>query len=187
MVEFRKWRNCNVSLSSRKNVRHALSSSGEGKGVALSSSSSSNRIRSVFGIFPSWGLSQKLSRVIGPNRAREVSLTATLEMGSELLNKARQIAEAIIKNNQDLVLRYKAVINDGFKLDLTRALALEKSHYLQFKVLAEHGLFAMYLSEDLKNHILRSVPPHCPLHRHDLHDPFVKTLEYLVQTMEFLR
>ncbi|KAL0457507.1 UNVERIFIED_CONTAM: putative enoyl-CoA hydratase 1, peroxisomal [Sesamum latifolium] len=29
-----------------------------------------------FGIFPSWGLSQKLSRIIGPSRAREVSLTA---------------------------------------------------------------------------------------------------------------
>ncbi|KAG5632518.1 hypothetical protein H5410_004235 [Solanum commersonii] len=94
-----------------------------------------------FGIFPSWGLSQKLSRIIGPNRAREVSLTATpinaeqaeswglvnyVVDRSELLNKARQIAEAIIKNNQDLVLRYKAVINDGFKHDLTRALALEK-------------------------------------------------------------
>lgn len=45
---------------------------------------------------------------------------------SELLKKARQIAEAIIKNNHDLVLKYKAVINDGFKQDLTRALALEK-------------------------------------------------------------
>ncbi|KAL3505620.1 hypothetical protein ACH5RR_031002 [Cinchona calisaya] len=94
-----------------------------------------------FGIFPSWGLSQKLSRVIGPNRAREVSLTAmpiTAEQaekwglvnhvveGSELLKKARQIAEAIIKNNQNLVLRYKAVINDGFKQDLAHALSLEK-------------------------------------------------------------
>ncbi|KAM3324042.1 putative enoyl-CoA hydratase 1, peroxisomal [Capsicum chacoense] len=94
-----------------------------------------------FGIFPSWGLSQKLSRVIGPNRAREVSLTAmpiNAEQAerwglvnyvvdrSELLNKARQIAEAIIKNNHDMVLRYKAVINDGFKQELTRALALEK-------------------------------------------------------------
>lgn len=94
-----------------------------------------------FGIFPSWGLSQKLSRVIGPNKAREVSLTATpltadqaerlgfvnhVVERSELLNKARQIAEAIIKNNQDMVLRYKAVINDGFKLDLGSALALEK-------------------------------------------------------------
>ncbi|KAK6160968.1 hypothetical protein DH2020_004349 [Rehmannia glutinosa] len=94
-----------------------------------------------FGIFPSWGLSQKLSRIIGPSRAREVSLAAvpiTAEQAekwglvnhvvekNELLQKARQIAEAMIKNNQDLVLRYKAVINDGFKLDLGHALALEK-------------------------------------------------------------
>ncbi|KAA8531217.1 hypothetical protein F0562_005869 [Nyssa sinensis] len=94
-----------------------------------------------FGIFPSWGLSQKLSRIIGPNRAREVSLTAmpiTAEQaerwglanhvveGSELLKKAREVAEAITKNNQDLVLRYKSVINDGLKLQLGHALALEK-------------------------------------------------------------
>lgn len=44
----------------------------------------------------------------------------------QLLKKAREIAEAIIKNNHDLVLRYKSVINDGLKLDLGRALALEK-------------------------------------------------------------
>lgn len=94
-----------------------------------------------FGIFPSWGLSQKLSRIIGPNRAREISLTATpiladqaerwglvnhVVEGSELLKKARQVAEAIIKNNQDMVLRYKAVINDGFKRDLSDSLKLEK-------------------------------------------------------------
>ncbi|KAK9288551.1 hypothetical protein L1049_017552 [Liquidambar formosana] len=94
-----------------------------------------------FGIFPSWGLSQKLSRIIGPNKAREVSLTAMpllaeqaerlgfvnhVVEGSELLKKARQVAEAIIKNNQDMVLRYKSVINDGLKLDLGHALALEK-------------------------------------------------------------
>ncbi|KAL6982337.1 hypothetical protein U1Q18_015831 [Sarracenia purpurea var. burkii] len=94
-----------------------------------------------FGIFPSWGLSQKLSRIIGPNRAREVSLTAmplTAEQAerwglvnhlveeSELLKKAREVAEAILKNNQDLVLRYKSVINDGIKLDLGHALTLEK-------------------------------------------------------------
>lgn len=94
-----------------------------------------------FGIFPSWGLSQKLSRIIGVNKAREVSLTATPltaetaeKLGfvnhvverSELLTKAREIAEAIMKNNQDLVLRYKSVINDGIKLDLHHALLLEK-------------------------------------------------------------
>ncbi|XP_020108716.1 probable enoyl-CoA hydratase 1, peroxisomal [Ananas comosus] len=94
-----------------------------------------------FGIFPSWGLSQKLSRIIGPNRAREVSLTGmpiTAEMAekwglvnhvvdsSEVLNKAIEIAEAITRNNRDMVLRYKSVINDGFKLDLAHALDLEK-------------------------------------------------------------
>lgn len=94
-----------------------------------------------FGIFPSWGLSQKLSRIIGPNKAREVSLGAiplTAEQaeklgfvnhvveGSELMSKAREIAEAIAKNNQDLVLRYKSVINDGLRLNLADALALEK-------------------------------------------------------------
>ncbi|KAL1334945.1 hypothetical protein HN51_063880 [Arachis hypogaea] len=94
-----------------------------------------------FGIFPSWGLSQKLSRIIGVNKAREVSLTATpltaevaeklgfvnhVVEDSEVLKKSREIAEAIMKNNQDLVLRYKSVINDGIKLDLGRALSLEK-------------------------------------------------------------
>ncbi|OIW00149.1 hypothetical protein TanjilG_29139 [Lupinus angustifolius] len=94
-----------------------------------------------FGIFPSWGLSQKLSRIIGVNKAREVSLTATpltaevaerlgfvnhvVEEG-ELLKKSREIADAIVKNNQDMVLRYKSVINDGIKLDLGHALSLEK-------------------------------------------------------------
>ncbi|OMO58488.1 Crotonase superfamily [Corchorus olitorius] len=100
-----------------------------------------------FGIFPSWGLSQKLPRVIGPNKAREVSLTATPltaeqaeKLGfvnyvveeSELLKKARQIAAAIVKNNQDLVIRYKSVINDGLKLDLHHALALEKERAHKF-------------------------------------------------------
>ena len=46
--------------------------------------------------------------------------------GRELLKKARQIAEAMIRNDRDLVQMYKAVINDGFKLDLEHGLALEK-------------------------------------------------------------
>lgn len=94
-----------------------------------------------FGIFPSWGLSQKLSRIIGPNKSREVSLSCiplTAEQaenlgfvnyvveGSELMKKAQEIAVSIAKNNQDLVLRYKSVIKDGLKLNLGDALALEK-------------------------------------------------------------
>lgn len=45
---------------------------------------------------------------------------------TELLKKSREIAEAMIKNNHDLVLRYKSVVNDGLKLDLQHALLLEK-------------------------------------------------------------
>ena len=43
-----------------------------------------------------------------------------------VLKKAKEVAEAILRNNRDMVLRYKSVINDGFKLDLHHALALEK-------------------------------------------------------------
>ncbi|CAL9781071.1 unnamed protein product [Musa acuminata subsp. burmannicoides] len=94
-----------------------------------------------FGIFPSWGLSQKLPRIIGISRAREVSLSGmaiTAEMAEkwglvnhvvdngEVLKKAKEVALAILRNNRDMVLMYKSVINDGFKLDLGHALALEK-------------------------------------------------------------
>lgn len=86
-------------------------------------------------------MSQKLSRIIGANKAREVSLTSmplTADVAGKLgfvnhvveegeaLKKAREIAEAIIKNEQGMVLRIKSVINDGLKLDLGHALTLEK-------------------------------------------------------------
>lgn len=93
--------------------------------------------------------------MIGPNRAREVSLTAMpvtadqaerwglvnhVVEGNELMKKAQEVAQAIIKNNQDLVLRYKAVINDGLKRDLGHALALEKVMILRHCFLCLHPL-----------------------------------------------
>jgi enoyl-CoA hydratase/carnithine racemase len=50
----------------------------------------------------------------------------------KVLKKAREAAEAIIKNNQDMVLKYKAVINDGLKLDLAHALSLERVVFQNF-------------------------------------------------------
>lgn len=94
-----------------------------------------------FGIFPSWGLSQKLSRLIGVNQARHVSLSAmpidatTAERWglvsqvvppAELMKTARALAETILSNHPGLVLEYKAVINDGLKLPLGEALDLEQ-------------------------------------------------------------
>ncbi|TYI41635.1 hypothetical protein ES332_A01G039600v1 [Gossypium tomentosum] len=101
----------------------------------------------LFGIVPSWGLSQKLPRIIGPNKAREVSLTAMpftseeaqklgfvnyVVEGTELLKKAREIARVVAHNNHDIVIRYKSLINDGFKLDLHQALALEKERAYKY-------------------------------------------------------
>lgn len=43
-----------------------------------------------------------------------------------VLKKAKEIAEAILRNNRNMVFMYRSVINDGFKLDLAHALALEK-------------------------------------------------------------
>lgn len=67
--------------------------------------------------------------VITAEMAEKWGLVNHVVEGSEVLKKAKQIAEAIIKNNQDMVLRYKSVINDGFKLDLANALNLEKVRF----------------------------------------------------------
>jgi len=92
------------------------------------------------GILPGWGLSQKLSRIIGINRAREMSLTgnfidaeraeawglvnrvcAAESLLEEALASAAQIADADPK----AVFALKALMNDGVKETLGDALVLE--------------------------------------------------------------
>ena len=92
------------------------------------------------GILPGWGLSQKLSRIIGINRAREMSLTgnfidaeraeawglvnrvcAAESLLEEALASAAQIADADAK----AVFALKALMNDGVKETLGDALVLE--------------------------------------------------------------
>ncbi|KAH7299274.1 hypothetical protein KP509_24G003200 [Ceratopteris richardii] len=100
-----------------------------------------------FGIFPSWGLSQKLPRIIGVNRAKELSLTgkaldaATAERwglvnkvveSKEVLKAAIAIAEEIVQNQQDMVVHYKRIINDGFRLSFGDGAALEKERAHKF-------------------------------------------------------
>ena len=92
------------------------------------------------GILPGWGLSQKLSRLIGINRAREISLTGNFvdahraeawglvnrvcsaeELVTEALASAAQIAEA----DPDTVVALKSLMNDGAKESLGEALEIE--------------------------------------------------------------
>lgn len=93
------------------------------------------------GIAPAWGLSQKLSRAIGPYRAREVSFTAQwvnaetaaawgfvnrVVPAEALLDTARAMAMEMCGALPELLRHYKAVIRDGFALPFGEAMVMEK-------------------------------------------------------------
>ncbi|MBL8349273.1 MAG: enoyl-CoA hydratase [Burkholderiaceae bacterium] len=99
------------------------------------------------GVAPGWGLSQKLSRAIGPYRAREVSLTGnwvSAEQAAawgfvnrvlppdELLPAARALALDMLGTLPEMLVRYKAIINDGFALAYGDGIALEKARAREF-------------------------------------------------------
>ncbi|HEY0651159.1 enoyl-CoA hydratase [Phenylobacterium sp.] len=92
------------------------------------------------GITPGWGLSQKLSRCIGPYRAKELSLTGNFlsaqqayEWGlvnrvvppDELMPVALALAQQMADVELDLLVVYKALIDDGYALAFGEGLGLE--------------------------------------------------------------
>ena len=92
------------------------------------------------GIMPGWGLSQKLSRIIGPSRAKELSFTgnfldaATAERwglvnrvvpGNELLGAATALARDMAGIETSFIQAYKKLIDDGYATGLGEGLALE--------------------------------------------------------------
>ncbi len=81
------------------------------------------------GIMPGWGLSQKLSRLIGIYRAKEISLTGNFLSAEqaerwglvnrvvapqELLPACRALAEDMLSCDPDVMRFYKRVIDEGF-------------------------------------------------------------------------
>ncbi|MEH3099342.1 enoyl-CoA hydratase [Sphingomonas adhaesiva] len=92
------------------------------------------------GVVPGWGLSQKLSRMIGPSRAKELSLSgnfldaATAERWGlvnrvvapdELLPAARRLAADIASADAAFIAGYKRLIDDGYALPFGEGMALE--------------------------------------------------------------
>jgi enoyl-CoA hydratase len=92
------------------------------------------------GILPGWGLSQKLSRLIGIYRAKELSFSGnyldakTAEAwglvnkvvpAAELMTAAKKLAADIATIPSDTVQTYKALIDDGFAMDFGESLKLE--------------------------------------------------------------
>ena len=89
------------------------------------------------GILPGWGLSQKLPRIVGIQRAREISFSGNffgaddaLRWGlvnrvlpdDELIPAAIDIASQISTALPDALYRIKSMINDGWGMDLRSAL-----------------------------------------------------------------
>ncbi|MEW6301175.1 MAG: enoyl-CoA hydratase [Thermodesulfobacteriota bacterium] len=92
------------------------------------------------GVMPGWGLSQKLSRVIGIYRAKELSLTGNylsaeqaaawglvnrVVAPEDLLPTCRALAADILSCEPDIVRSLKRVIDDGFATTLAEGLAIE--------------------------------------------------------------
>jgi enoyl-CoA hydratase len=97
------------------------------------------------GITPGWGLSQKLSRAIGPYRAKELSLTGNFldaqtayEWGlvnrvvapDELMPTAMKLAREMADIDGDMLVTYKAMIDDGYALAMGEGLKLEHERSL---------------------------------------------------------
>jgi enoyl-CoA hydratase len=92
------------------------------------------------GILPGWGLSQKLPRMIGIGRAKELSFTGNfIDAGQALawglvnrvtapealLDTCRTLARDMLSCEPDALRRYKRLIDRGFAKSYGKALALE--------------------------------------------------------------
>lgn len=93
------------------------------------------------GILPGWGLSQRLPRLIGLSRAREIAFTGlpvharqAREWGlvnhvvpaEELLPRARAMAEAMCACVPEILRQYKAMIDHGYSMPLNEAMVWEE-------------------------------------------------------------
>jgi enoyl-CoA hydratase len=91
---------------------------------------------------PGWGLSQKLSRLIGPYRARELSLTGNfldaatacawglvnrVVPPNELLATAKALAADMATIDPKFSAAYKRLINDGYATSFADGMAIEQA------------------------------------------------------------
>jgi enoyl-CoA hydratase len=93
------------------------------------------------GITPGFGGTQRLARIVGIGKAKEMIYTASnikaeeayriglvnkVCSAAELLNEAKKIAKKIVRNAPIAVRASKKAINDGISLDMDKAIVVEE-------------------------------------------------------------
>ena len=97
------------------------------------------------GLLPGWGLSQRLPRLLGPWRAKELSFTGNF-LGADkaeawglvnrtvapeaLLDTCLQLARDMAGSLPSMLTGYKRLIDEGMRLDLGAALDMERTRSL---------------------------------------------------------
>ena len=109
------------------------------------------------GILPGWGLSQKLPRMIGLSRAKQISLTGNTidaqracDWGlvnevlspTDLLPHCEQLAQDMNSCVMPVVKQYKQMIEDGFSMPLVDALEFEEAKAIESAKLASAAMIA---------------------------------------------
>jgi enoyl-CoA hydratase len=106
------------------------------------------------GMLPGWGLSQKLPRLIGLSRAREIAFTGApvfaqqaYEWGlvnhvvaaADLLPRAIKMAQDICGCVPQVLKEYQTLIEQGYSMALNDALAWEEAHAIAWARQASGG------------------------------------------------
>ena len=92
------------------------------------------------GVHPAWGLSQRLPRLIGLARAKELSLTGNfvdaltaerwglvnrIVPAEDLLATCQALAQDMLSLDPDMLISYKRLLDDGYALPFGQAMTLE--------------------------------------------------------------
>lgn len=101
----------------------------------------------LVGLLPGWGLSQRLPRLIGLNRAKELSFTGryldaaeALEWGlvnrvcpqEQLLPEARSLAARIATTDAQALRHIRELIDEGWGMDFAAAMRMEAARAASF-------------------------------------------------------